>query len=196
MKRNGFTPIIILLLMVGVLLIAGGALYYQIHQDAVSSSANLPAPNPPCCKNDAGVESSSLSLDQKTSISVATSGPSTSESTAPPRSTTPPIPPPVCSFTNNPSRIVVPESSHLYYSCQHVTTCNISGGQFGNYPGVLVPVNSNLNTASGTQMVQPSMSTFYELDCAETDNGANYKDELQVDVIVDTPGVISDPAYR
>jgi hypothetical protein len=123
------------------------------------------------------------------STSSTGSGSSTSGGGTPSGPTTP-AQPPVCSFTSNPSHIVIPESSNLYYSCQHVTACSISGGQLGNYPGISVPVDSSLNTASGTQAVQPNADTNYELDCTEANSGVNYSDELETYVIVDSPDLI------
>jgi hypothetical protein len=125
------------------------------------------------------------------STSSTTSGSSTSGGvTASTTPTVPPPQPPVCSFTGNPSHIVIPESSNLYYSCVNVTACSLSGGQFGSYPGISVPVNSSLDTASGTQAVQPNTDTGYQLNCTEADNGVNYSDELETYVIVDSPNLI------
>jgi hypothetical protein len=98
--------------------------------------------------------------------------------------------PPVCTFTSNPSHIVIPESSYLSYSCQNVTACDLSGGQFGAYPGVAVTVDPTAHTASSTQAVTPPMDTTYELDCSNTGSGVSYSNELQTYVIVDSPDLI------
>lgn len=64
-------------------------------------------------------------------------------------------PPPSCTFTATPSRIVIPppRSTTLQWSCEYAVSCSISPG--------IGPVNPN----SGFAAVSPRETTRYALDC-------------------------------
>jgi len=97
-------------------------------------------------------------------------------------------PPPSCSFNADPSRIVLPEQSNLIYSCVHVTTCNLLGGQFGGSPGRVLTVTAN--TANGSIPVSPTKDTQYTLQCYGElpPPGSNLNYRQNVDVNVDVAG--------
>jgi len=101
-------------------------------------------------------------------------------------------PQPSCSFIASPLSIVVPEKSNLIYSCVHVTTCNMLGGQFGGSPGQALSVTGNV--ASGTLPVAPTKDTKYTLNCygelPPPGSNTNYQQNVNVNVTVKAPGRI------
>lgn len=86
---------------------------------------------------------------------------------------------PSCALTATPSSITPGQSSKLSYSCENVSSCHISGGQFGSY--ATVPVSGG--TASGSTSVSPSANTIYSLSC---DNGVA---SATAQVTVSNPGL-------
>ena len=66
---------------------------------------------------------------------------------------------PRCSFTANPSTIILPQTSTLNWNCGYVDSCSINQG-VGN-----VSVDPETGTAVGSKEVRPSQSTTYTLTC-------------------------------
>jgi hypothetical protein len=66
-----------------------------------------------------------------------------------------------CALNATPASITPGQSSQLSYDCTDVSTCYISGGQFGSY--TTVPVSGS--TASGSTNVNPTTDTVYSLSC-------------------------------
>lgn len=80
------------------------------------------------------------------------------------------LPPPSCTFTATPSRLVIPppRSTQLAWSCEYATSCTIS-------PGV-----GAVSPSSGTVSVSPTATTRYRLDCA----GQRANTSVEVEVAV------------
>jgi hypothetical protein len=64
---------------------------------------------------------------------------------------------PRCSFTANPTSIILPASSTLSWSCEYADSCSIDQGV------------GSVNKISGTKDVRPSVSTTYTLTCQGLD---------------------------
>ncbi|MEE8131597.1 MAG: hypothetical protein V3T98_00940 [Candidatus Paceibacterota bacterium] len=64
---------------------------------------------------------------------------------------------PRCSFTANPSTIILPESSILEWSCQYADSCSISQGI------------GSVDSISGTKEVRPTETTTFILACQGLD---------------------------
>ncbi len=93
---------------------------------------------------------------------------------------------PLCTFTANPSQIVLPQSSNLNYSCMNVTSCSLLGGEFGS--GTPLPVSGG--AVSGSKSVAPKTNTSYTLSCYGQQPGSNpnYQKDVNVQVKVQVPG--------
>jgi hypothetical protein len=105
--------------------------------------------------------------------------------TAPPLGDcTPGVNCPTCSnpmISASPSNIVIPESSELSYNCQNVNSCSLTGSDGSNYPITWV----NSTTASGTQPVDPTVTTVYTFACTNTNyssSSATVSSPVQVTV--------------
>jgi len=75
---------------------------------------------------------------------------------------------PRCTFTANPTSIILPQSSTLSWSCQYADACSIDQGI-----GFVNPV-------SGTKDVRPTETTTYTLTCDGLDGSRSYQATVNV----------------
>jgi hypothetical protein len=73
-------------------------------------------------------------------------------------------------LTATPSSIVFPNSSKLSYSSQNVSSCTLSGGQFGAATVISSDSSSSVN---GSQTISPASTTVYLMTCLGI-NGDQY----------------------
>ena len=75
---------------------------------------------------------------------------------------------PKCSFFPTPSKIILPQSSTLSWSCEYADNCAIDQG-----------IGSISNT-SGSHQVRPSKTTTYTLTCSSPDASRSYTAKIDV----------------
>ena len=75
---------------------------------------------------------------------------------------------PQCSFTANPTSIILPASSTLSWSCEYADACSIDQGI------------GSVNPVSGTKSVRPSQTTTYTLTCSSLDGSRSYPATVNV----------------
>jgi len=75
---------------------------------------------------------------------------------------------PRCSFTANPTTIILPQFSTLSWSCQYADTCSIDQGI------------GSVNNISGTKDVRPTKTTTYTLTCDGLDGSRSYQATVNV----------------
>ena len=75
---------------------------------------------------------------------------------------------PRCTFTANPTSIILPQSSTLSWSCQYADTCSIDQGI------------GSVNNVSGTKQVRPPQTTTYTLSCSGLDGSRSYPATVNV----------------
>ncbi len=75
---------------------------------------------------------------------------------------------PKCSFFPTPSKIILPQSSTLFWSCEYADNCAIDQG-----------IGSISNT-SGSHQVRPSKTTTYTLTCSSPDASRSYTAKIDV----------------
>jgi hypothetical protein len=109
---------------------------------------------------------------------------SCTDSGCPPPPPPPPGLPSCVQLTATPSSITPGQASQLSYRCTNVSSCSMSGGQFGGY--AIVPVNGT--TASGAVRVNPIANTIYSLNCVGTGTNSGYHAGSEVQVTVNSPG--------
>jgi hypothetical protein len=140
---------------------------------SVTASADITviSGDPGCTGPDCG--GGSTTTPSSTGVSTTTINPGNPTSTSPLGST------PSCALTATPSSITPGQKSKLSYDCTAVSSCSISGGQFGSY--TTVPVSGS--TAAGSTSVSPTANTLYSLTC---DTGAA---NASVQITVTNPGL-------
>jgi len=96
---------------------------------------------------------------------------------------------PVCpTFTANPTQVVVPESSVLTYLCNYVDRCAISDDVDTSTWGPFFEAGPS-STVSGTESVNPTANTIYELSCSGEGSGPGYNVTTTVGVNVSGTGI-------
>jgi len=75
---------------------------------------------------------------------------------------------PRCTFTANPTSIILPQSSTLSWSCQYADTCSIDQGI------------GSVNNVSGTKQVRSPQTTTYTLSCSGLDGSRSYPATVNV----------------
>jgi hypothetical protein len=79
----------------------------------------------------------------------------------------PSIPCGTCTFSANPTTLIIPEKSKLNYSCSNVSSCSITGGN----TSVNLSPAGNSTVISGTTAVSPTANTTYTLTCSGSNGG-------------------------
>ncbi|HVM76655.1 MAG TPA: hypothetical protein VMU07_00690 [Candidatus Paceibacterota bacterium] len=93
------------------------------------------------------------------------------------------VPPSCPIFSATPQSIVVPSNSTLTYSCQSVSSCSISGGEFN---GKSLSVDGS-NNADGSISASPTQNTTYNLLCYGVKNNKNVTATNSVQVTIQNP---------
>ncbi len=75
---------------------------------------------------------------------------------------------PRCTFTANPTSIILPQSSTLSWSCQYADSCSIDQGI------------GSVNNVAGTKEVRPPKTTIYTLTCDSLDASRSYQATVNV----------------